>query len=453
MSKISNIASYATKRYILYFVITFGAMIIPWVKIDGVHMFLLSFDHKKFHFLGIAFDMQQLLPMTFILIILFIGVFFITVLLGRAWCGWACPQTIFRVIFRDFIETKLLGLRKSIKNKQKKSINNIIKKLFAVVIWIALSLLISANFIWFFVPPEEFFVYLQNPLDHHVLLGILIILTLFLVYDVIFLQENFCFYICPYSRVQSVLYDDDTIMAIYSNNRGGQIYEDKEKVVFKTKDLKQEDECTTCEKCVTVCPTHIDIRQGLQLECINCLECVDACTTVMGKLNKPSLINWSSWNETDNNKKTNFLRGKILAYLGVILIVLVALVSVTMKKENMILNINRTTQLYNIEKDNSVTNSYIFLVTNSHNKKHKYYFEIVSANNNIEIVRPSKPFRIMPNSKVKKIVILKTNDKLSNSKSDTIIPITVKAFAIDDKIKVKTSKQSIFVYPKQIESK
>jgi cytochrome c oxidase accessory protein FixG len=373
MSKISNIASYATKRYILYFVITFGAMIIPWVKIDGVHMFLLSFDHKKFHFLGIAFDMQQLLPMTFILIILFIGVFFITVLLGRAWCGWACPQTIFRVIFRDFIETKLLGLRKSIKNKQKKSINNIIKKLFAVVIWIALSLLISANFIWFFVPPEEFFVYLQNPLDHHVLLGILIILTLFLVYDVIFLQENFCFYICPYSRVQSVLYDDDTIMAIYSNNRGGQIYEDKEKVVFKTKDLKQEDECTTCEKCVTVCPTHIDIRQGLQLECINCLECVDACTTVMGKLNKPSLINWSSWNETDNNKKTNFLRGKILAYLGVILIVLVALVSVTMKKENMILNINRTTQLYNIEKDNSVTNSYIFLVTNSHNKKHKYY--------------------------------------------------------------------------------
>jgi cytochrome c oxidase accessory protein FixG len=306
---------------------------------------------------------------------------------------------------------------------------------------------------WFFVPPEEFFIYLQNPMEHTVFMGIFLILSLFLIYDVIFLKENFCFYICPYSRVQSVMYDNDTIMAIYHNNRGGNIYDSKEKVIFKTKDLENGDECTTCEKCVTVCPTHIDIRKGLQMECINCLECVDACTSVMGKLGKESLVNWSSWNETDHDEKTNFFRNKILAYIAVLVFVFGGLIAISVERKHMILNINRTTQLYSIKDDKSVTNSYIFLVTNTESKKHKYYFD-VEGDDNIEIVRPKEPFTVKSGSKIKKVVVLKIAKKIkSDNRKDTIFPITIKAFAVDAKETINIDKDSIFVYPKTEEFK
>lgn len=286
-----NKTPYRYRRYIGYIIATTIALSLPFIRINENHVFLLSFDKKQLHLLGIAFDMQELYLMPFLLMLLFLGIFAVTSLGGRAWCGWACPQTIFRVIYRDLIESTLLGLRR-IKNKQKdpdlSKAENKSKKVLGIIIWSCLAILAASDFMWFFVPPEDFFAYLQDPSEHLFLIIFVLAIAAFLVYDVIFLKEEFCVYICPYSRVQSVLYDNDTIQAIYSTNRGGIIYnEQKEKMVFKVKDLPDSaNECTTCESCVTVCPTHIDIRKGLQLECINCLECVDACTQVIGKLEK-----------------------------------------------------------------------------------------------------------------------------------------------------------------------
>ena len=108
------------KRYYFYIIVTIVALILPWIQVDGNHFFLLSFDKLKLHLAFIQFDMQELYLMPFLLIMLFLGVFFMTTLGGRVWCGWACPQTVFRVIYRDYIETKLLGLRKRINNKQRR---------------------------------------------------------------------------------------------------------------------------------------------------------------------------------------------------------------------------------------------------------------------------------------------------------------------------------------------
>ena len=304
-------SSFRIKRYYMYTFATIVSFAIPFIRINDNHIFLLSFDKKQLHLMGIAFDMQELYILPFLLMLLFLGIFAATAIGGRAWCGWACPQTIFRVVYRDLIESKLLGLRR-IKNKQKdpdySKTKNKIKQIVAVLIWSVLSLLASIDFIWFFVPPEDFFTYMQKPSEHGLLIGIVLSITAFLIYDVIKLKEDFCVYICPYSRVQSVLYDDDTLQSIYSTNRGGNIYnEKKDKIIFSLKDLASNNECTTCESCVTVCPTHIDIRKGLQLECINCLECVDACTSVMGKLGKESLVKWSSTNNTMKNIPQKYL--------------------------------------------------------------------------------------------------------------------------------------------------
>lgn len=451
---------YRIKRYWVYAVATVVALVIPWITINGNHLFLLSFDQKKLHLAGVAFDMQELYLMPFLLMLLFLGIFAVTAVGGRAWCGWACPQTIFRVIYRDGIETKLLGLRKRIKNKQKEpdmsTLENKVKLVIAILLWSVLAFVAAANFLWYFVPPEDFFRYLNDPSEHMVLVGTLVSIALFIILDVVFIKENFCVYVCPYSRVQSVLYDDDTLMAVYDPIRGGEIYEghgyEREKKFTKQKDLLSVDsnaECTTCESCVTVCPTHIDIRKGLQLECINCLECVDACTAVMGALGKPSLVQWSSEKETARHEgKTNYFRGKVIAYFAVLTIVLVSLFVMGSKKEHMLLNINKGQRLYKVLDNGVVQNDYIFMFTNTDSKEHTYYFEIV-GNDKITINRPSEPFTLGAGQKKKKVVILETKEQLANNaRKDVPVPILIRAYATDDKEKIMVEREQVFFYPR-----
>lgn len=453
------------KRYYVYAIATIVFLAIPWIVIDGHHFFLLSFDQMKLQLAFIQFDMQELYLMPFLLMLMFLGIFGMTVMGGRVFCGWVCPQTIFRVIYRDLIETKLLGMRKRIKNKQQEpdmsKIENKVKKVIAILIWTALAFLASANLLWFFVPPEDFFTYLADFNNHWILFGTLIGTTAFLVYDIIFLKEDFCVYVCPYSRIQSVLYDEHTVMALYDTHRGGDIYDENHNKVFtKQKELQAFEpsaECTTCESCVTVCPTHIDIRKGLQLECINCLECVDACTTVMGKLGKPSLVTWSSDYEIiDQKGKTKYFRPKVLAYMGLLVAISIILGMMGSTKEHMLLNINKETRLYSTEllPDGrvAVDNAYVFLLQNTENQKMKFYFEVIppkGMEGKIKIVRPSKEFTAVPGMKKKKIVVLRTTDVLvDNERKDTVIPITIRAYALGHEDRIVVFRNSTFIFPR-----
>ena len=436
---------YSIKRYLTFGIITVISLVLPFIRIEGNHLFLLNFEKKQLHLIFTTFDMQELYLMPFILIFLFLGVFFLTTLGGRVWCGWVCPQTVFRVIYRDLIETKLLGLRKRIKNKQLDSKKSP-KKIIAVAIWIVLSFIAAANFTWYFLPPEDFFVYLQDPTEHRVLFGFVIAIALFLIYDVIILKEDFCIYVCPYARVQSVMYDEETIQTVYNENRGGKIY-DENKNLINTKPTAETDECTGCEACVTTCPTHIDIRKGMQLECINCLECADACTKVMGKLGKTSLITWASSSAVEENRKTQFLRFRTVAYGVALSLALIALFMMGSTKEHMLLNINRTTQLYKIKDEGKdIQNAYTFLFQNTDSKDHKYYFEV--EHKDISIKKPSVPFVLQAGSKLKKIVILQAQKNLSTQQEeDTLLDITIKAYAVDNKEKIVVKRETTFIYP------
>lgn len=452
-----NKTPFRIRRYIGYVIATTIALSLPFIRINDNHVFLLSFDKKQLHLLGTAFDMQELYLMPFLLMLLFLGIFAVTSLGGRAWCGWACPQTIFRVIYRDLIEATLLGLRR-IKNKQKdpdlSKTENKIKKVVGILIWFCLALIAASDFMWYFIPPEDFFAYLQNPTEHFFLIGFVLCVAGFLVYDVIFLKENFCVYICPYSRVQSVLYDNDTYQAIYSNNRGGKIYNDhKEKVIFKTKDFTDTaSECTTCESCVTVCPTHIDIRKGLQLECINCLECVDACTQVMGKLGKPSLVQWSSTNTVVNNLPTKMLRKSTIMYFVALSLVLALLFVMSGEKEHMLLNVNKTTELYKVKDNGVVINNFILLFQNTESVPLTYDLEVLD-HPDIKITK-FEPFTLNPGTLAKKIVFLETDKLLVNDNTkDTPITVTLKAYAKENPAKVVVYRKAVFIFPRADELK
>ncbi|AFL67454.1 cytochrome c oxidase accessory protein CcoG [Sulfurospirillum barnesii] len=440
---------YRQKRYIVFGIITLIALTLPFITIDGNHFFLLSFDRKQLHLLFTTFDMQELYLMPFVLMFFFLTIFFVTTLGGRVWCGWSCPQTIFRVIFRDFIQTKLLGIRKSIQNKQQEpKENSVLKRILAILIWGMLALIAASNFLWYFIPPEDFFAYVQDPLEHTVLYGFLLGITAFLIYDVVALKENFCVYICPYSRIQSALFDEHTIQTIYNEKRGGQIY-NAQGTKLSNKPPLESDDCTGCEACVRVCPTHIDIRKGMQLECINCLECADACTPIMAKLGKTSLITWTSSIEVEKNKKTNYLRFRTIAYMVALSLVLVGLFVMGSKKEYMLLNINRTSQLYKMSSNNqSVENVYTFLFQNTEAKDHSYYFEL--SHPELKIEKPTEPFLLKAGEKIKKIVIISAPAKVFKEENENL-PVIVKAFALEDKEKITVERKTIFIYPKKSE--
>ena len=434
--------SYAKRRYIFFACITLFVFVLPFIRVNDAQLFLLSFDKSRVDLFFTKFDMQELYLLPFLFIILFLSIFFLTTLAGRVWCGWSCPQTIFRTIFRDLLQTKILKIRKNIQNKQNEPKGQILKCALAVGIWCVLALVISANFLWYFVPPLDFFAYLKEPSEHGVLLAFWLVIAIWLVYDVVILKENFCIYVCPYARVQSVMFDNDTIQVIYNQKRGGVIYNGKEK--FK-KPKEEGALCTGCEACVRVCPTHIDIRKGMQLECINCLECSDACAKVMKHFDESSLIEWRSINSIKEQKRVKILRFRTVAYLVILGIVLTAGVLMSGKKESMLLNINRTSELYKILGENEVENSYVFLVQNTQNKEHAFYFEV--DDKNIEISRPNKPFILKAGAKQRVIVTLKSkNENLSDK--DLLKHINIKAYATDEPA-ISVQRQSTFIYPKR----
>ena len=441
MSKELHI-NYAKRRYIFFACITLFVFILPFIRINDAQLFLLSFDKSRVDLFFTKFDMQELYLMPFLFITLFLTIFFLTTLAGRVWCGWSCPQTIFRAVFRDLLQTKILKIRKNIQNKQNEPQGQILKRALAVGIWSVLALIIAANFMWFFVPPFEFLAYISDPAEHKILLAFWLGIAAWLVYDVVILKENFCVYVCPYARVQSVMFDSDTIQVIYNQKRGGVIYEGREK--FK-KPKEDGALCTGCEACVRICPTHIDIRKGMQLECINCLECSDACAKVMGHFNESSLIEWRSINSQNENKKVKIFRFRTVAYLVILCVVLAAAVLMSGKKESMLLNINRTSELYKVLDQGEVENSYVFLVQNTQNKEHTFFFEI--DDKSIEISRPSKPFMLKAGAKQKVIVTLKSKNE-NTSEKDLLKHINIKAYATDEPT-ISVQRQSTFIYPKR----
>ncbi|WP_295055828.1 cytochrome c oxidase accessory protein CcoG [Sulfuricurvum sp.] len=439
--------SYVTKRYWFYAFVTAFTFIVPFITVNENHLLLLSFEKLQFHFMGLAYDVNEFYIMPFLLIFLFIGIFALTSSLGRAWCGWSCPQTIFRVIYRDLIQGTLLDLRNST-NKQKRmntsSIDNKLKIVFGFFLWVLISLIASTNFIWYFVPPEDFFTYMQHPEDHLFIIIFITTTAAFLIYDIVWMQESFCTYLCPYSRIQTVLYDDATKHVVYNTNRGGLIYQNGEKSVFDLKQFSAHEECTTCEACVKVCPTHIDIRKGLQLECINCLECADACTAVMGKLGKKSLIEWGSPASVLHQLRSSVFSKRNIMYFAAMAGSLIFAAALASEQERILVNINKSSELYK-EQNGIVSNNYIVNIHNTQKRTYTYDVRIEDKNFRIDSFTP---LSLKSDGMRKRILVISTNQNLSQSnRRDTALKVKLVIYTKEDP-NISVTKEISFMYPK-----
>lgn len=420
--------SYASKRYWFYAFVTLFIFTVPFMRVNDNHLLLLSFEKLQFHFIGLAYDVNEFYIMPFLLMFLFIGIFALTSILGRAWCGWGCPQTIFRTIYRDLIQGTLLDLRNNA-NKQKRmntsSLENKIKVVVGFLLWALIAITASTNFIWYFVPPEDFFTYMQHPQDHLFIIIFIATTAAFLIYDIVWMQESFCTYLCPYSRIQTVLYDDNTKHVVYNTNRGAQ-------------------ECTACEACVKVCPTHIDIRQGLQLECINCLGCADACTAVMGKLGKKSLIEWGSPKSILHEIKCSIFSKRNIMYFVTMAGSLIFAAAFASEQERVLVNINKPNELYK-EQNGIVSNNYIVNIHNTQKQTYTYNVKVEDKNFHVDSF---EVLRLKSDGMRKRILVISTNQNLSQSdRRDTALKVKLTVFAKEDP-KISVVKEISFMYPR-----
>ncbi len=280
--------------------------ITPWINWNGRQMILLDLPGRKLHLFGWTFWPQETHFLFLILVTAGLTLFFVTSLLGRLWCGYACPQTLLShsfILVERLIEGdryKRIKLERGPWNREKVS-----KMLAKWSIWLTMSIFLGLTFAGYYTPIRPLF---KDFISGHAQPGTLLFIGFFTGVSMVFFgffRGRFCNTMCPYARFQGSMFDRDTVMVNYDYTRG----EPRGKV----KDPEAAD-CVDCSLCVQVCPQNIDIRNGVQFECINCAACVDACDSVMGKLGRPlGLVRYASEAEIEGDK-TRWVRPRPILY-------------------------------------------------------------------------------------------------------------------------------------------
>ena len=349
----------------------FGFLLMPWLVIDGRPAMLFDLTEHQFHILWITFRPQDGIYLAWLLIIAAFLLFTVTVMVGRVWCGFTCPQTVWTQMF-IWAELVCEGDRnKRIKlDAQKWSFEKFLRKAAKQSIWIAISLVTSLTFVGYFTPVREL---LSDFFTFHLELVVAFWVMLFAVATYMnagFLREQVCKYMCPYARFQSVMYDQDTLTVFYNKERGEKRGPRKIGDDYKAQGLG---DCIDCSWCVQVCPVNIDIREGLQAECIDCGLCVDACNSVMEKMNYPlGLISFTTEGAAGKSKVKLF-RPRVLAY-GFMLLVMIGLFANSIAHRvplTVDVQRDRGMQMYRVVDDN-IQNVYTLSINNMDRQDHVY---------------------------------------------------------------------------------
>lgn len=338
-------------------------IIVPFIKVGGHQFLLFDFLNRQFILFGIPFGPHDfhLFVLAMIAIIVFIILF--TVVFGRVFCGWACPQTIFmEMVFRKieyWIEGDAKDQRKL--NSGPWEGKKILKKGLKNVIFFLIAFFIAHIFLSYIISMDEVLSIVSQPPSAH-LSGFIAIIVFSLVFYWVFafFREQACTIVCPYGRLQGVLLDQDSIVIAYDHKRG----EPRGKLKKGNNDSEKGD-CIDCHLCVDVCPTGIDIRNGIQLECVNCTACIDACDAVMEKIKKPKkLIKYASLNGIENKSKFKFTPRMIL--YSVILVILLGVLGYLLSvRTEYSVNILRTPgMLFQEQPNGKISNVYDLNIVN-----------------------------------------------------------------------------------------
>lgn len=293
----------------LLFLLFFGTV---WLNWDGRQAVWWNLPERKFHIFGATYWPQDFMLLSWLLIICAFGLFFITVFAGRVWCGYTCPQSVFTWVFM-WAEKVTEGDRNQRMKLDKQSMSGkkFTRKLAKHGIWVGVSLLTAITFVGYFTPIRDLVIEIFTGQASGWAYFWIGFFTLATYGNAGYLRQQVCIYMCPYARFQSVMFDQDTLIVSYDPRRGELRGPRKKDADYKAQGLG---DCIDCKMCVQVCPTGIDIRDGLQIECIGCAACIDACDDIMDKMNYPKgLISYTTEHNL-SGRKTHLLRPRLIGY-------------------------------------------------------------------------------------------------------------------------------------------
>ena len=389
---------------IFYLIIFFT---LPFIKVNDAPLFMFNVLERKFIFFGMVFWPQDffIFAVGFLTFVVFVILF--TVVFGRVFCGWACPQTIFmEMVFRkieywiDGDSTQQKHLRAMAWNAEK-----IRKRTVKFIVFFAISFLIANFFLAYVISMDELIGYIENPAAHLGTLVSLLIFTSVFFFVYWWFREQACIVVCPYGRLQGVLLDKNSIVVAYDHKRGeprGKLKKADDhdckctdcKEVGACKSIAEkfaaytkQGDCIDCFACVRVCPTGIDIRNGTQLECVNCTACIDACDDIMVKVDKPKgLIRYASENSITNGVKLKF-NARIKAYTTVLVLLISLLTFLLASRTDLDVTLMRTSGMtYTNLPDGRLSNLYNLKLVNKTHEDIDFTLKLENLPGEIELV-------------------------------------------------------------------
>ncbi len=387
---------FTTARRVSAFALIALYLLLPWIKVNGYPAVFLDVAERRFHLFGLTFAAQDMWLLFFVITGLGFSLIFVTALLGRVWCGWACPHTVFLDhIYRE-IERWIDGdavVRRALANAPLSG-RKIGKRALKHGLYLLVSAIITHLFLAYFVSLVEVWRMVREaPSEHWAAFGFIAVATGILYFNFAWFREQLCIVLCPYGRIQSALVDEHSVVIGYDAKRGeprrhrtpaaadlpaegsakeGLPAEGPAKEGLPAEGPAKEGDCVACHRCVHVCPTGIDIRQGLQMECVGCTACIDACDDVMTRLHRPrGLIRYAS-QEVFNGQRTRWIRPRTILYF----ILLVAGASVagwaisTLKPANF--GVTRMTGAPYIVDATTVRNQFLVRIVNKRNAPERF---------------------------------------------------------------------------------
>ncbi|WP_187261856.1 cytochrome c oxidase accessory protein CcoG [Pontibacter beigongshangensis] len=358
----------------------------PFIKINGLPLLMLNVVERKFVIFGVLFWPQDffILVLAFLALTVFIILF--TVVYGRIFCGWVCPQTIFlEMVFRRIeyaIEgdyTKQKALDKMPWNGEK-----LWKKSAKTAVFLLISFIIANTFLGYIIGIEELQkIVMEGPVNHAVGFSSLVVFTGVFYWVFAYFREQVCTIVCPYGRLQGVMLDKKSLVVAYDYGRGeprGKLRKGQERT---------DGDCIDCNQCVQVCPTGIDIRNGAQqLECINCTACIDACNDIMRLIDKPEgLIRYDSEEAIAEGKTWTLFTPRVLGYSAILVLLLSALSALLIVRDDAEATILRTPgQLYQKTEQGTVKNLYNISVINKTNLEMPLTLRLLTGEGSIQVI-------------------------------------------------------------------
>jgi cytochrome c oxidase accessory protein FixG len=365
------------RRVVSYLLILIFAAI-PHISIKHKPAIFLDIVHRKFTLFGFTFLPTDTFLLALFSVSVLLGIFFVTALFGRVWCGWACPQTVYMEFLFRPIERLCSG--RMGKGGEPSTRHSLVLRGLRFPLYLLACLFLAHTFLAYFVGVDQLRLWVtQSPFEHPMAFVVMATTTGLMMFDFCYFREQTCIIACPYGRLQSVLLDRDSLLIGYDKTRGEPRSARKKTLPVLSNSDARTGDCIDCTLCVQVCPTGIDIRQGLQIECIGCAQCIDACNDVMAKIGRPlGLIRYQNQNGMDGQKH-RLVRPRLLVYLVVMtgLISLLVFLIATKSSFDMVVlrNVGRP---FFFTDNNLVANEFLVKLTNRTDKPLDFNLSIVA---------------------------------------------------------------------------